>query len=296
MNETRQETVKKSTRKDNLKRYWRKYSESKITILGLVIVVLFVFLAFFGIHLVPYPEHIGPFVDFANANQPPSVEHIFGTDLMGRDIFSRIIGSFRTTLFMGIAVLLISAPIGFMMGVIAGYYQGKLIDTIIMRFTDIFLAVPPLVLALAIASVLEPTLTNSMLAITVMWWPWYARLSYGVASSLRTENYIIYAELTGAKLPHIIFKEILPNCLNAILTKMTLDMGFVIIMTATLSFAGLGEQAPAPALGSMISQGVRFLPDLWWFTIFPAITIILIVLGFNLFGDGISNMLGTEES
>ena len=135
-----------------------------------------------------------------------------------------------------------------------------------------------------------------MLAITVMWWPWYARLAYGIASSLRTENYIIYAELTGAKMGHIIFREILPNCLSAVLTKMTLDMGYVIVMGATLSYAGLGEQAPAPALGSMISQGVKYMPDQWWFTVFPAVAIMIIVLGFDLLGDGISNMLGTEES
>lgn len=280
---------------EELKRNWRKFSESKISVVGLVIAIVFLFLAFFGRYLVPYPEHIGPYVDFAKASLSPSSQFLFGTDVMGRDIFSRIIGAFRNTLIMGVMVLCISAPVGFMVGVIAGYNRGKPIDTILMRITDIFLAIPPLILALAIASVLEPNLTNSMLAITVMWWPWYARLSYGVTSSLRTENYIIYAELVGAKLPHIIFKEILPNCLSAILTKMTLDMGYVIIMGATLSFAGMGEQAPKPALGSMISSGIKYMPAQWWFTIFPAITIIFIVLGFNLLGDGISNMLGTEE-
>ena len=278
-----------------LKRNWYKFSESKISVVGLVLAVTFIFLAFFGKYLVPYPEHIGSYVDFTKTSLPPSSQYLCGTDVMGRDIFSRIIGSFRNTLMMGVIVLLISAPVGFIVGVIAGYHKGKAIDTILMRITDIFLSIPPLILALAIASVLEPNLTNSMLAVTVMWWPWYARLSYGVTSSLRTENYIIYAELAGAKLPHIIFKEILPNCLSAILTKMTLDMGYVIIMGATLSFAGMGEQAPKPALGSMISSGVKYMPAQWWFTIFPAIAIMLIVLGFNLLGDGISNMLGTEE-
>jgi len=278
-----------------LKRNWYKFSESKISVVGLVLAVTFIFLAFFGKYLVPYPEHIGSYVDFTKTSLPPSSQYLCGTDVMGRDIFSRIIGSFRNTLMMGLIVLLISAPVGFIVGVIAGYHKGKAIDTILMRITDIFLSIPPLILALAIASVLEPNLTNSMLAVTVMWWPWYARLSYGVTSSLRTENYIIYAELAGAKLPHIIFKEILPNCLSAILTKMTLDMGYVIIMGATLSFAGMGEQAPKPALGSMISSGVKYMPAQWWFTIFPAIAIMLIVLGFNLLGDGISSMLGTEE-
>jgi peptide/nickel transport system permease protein len=280
----------------NLKKYWLKYSESKITVIGLIIVAGFVFLALFGRRVVPYPEHIGSFVDFANASLPPNALYIFGTDQIGRDIFSRIVGSFQNTLLMGVIVLCISAPVGFMVGVVAGYNKGKPIDTVLMRITDIFLAIPPLVLALAIASVLEPNMTNSMLAITVMWWPWYARLAYGVASSLRTENYIVYAELTGVGMPHIIFNEILPNCLSSMLTKMTLDMGYVIIMGATLSYAGLGEQAPKPALGSMISQGVKYMPEQWWFTVFPAIAIIAIVLGFNLFGDGVGNMLGTDEN
>ncbi|MDR3331197.1 MAG: ABC transporter permease [Synergistaceae bacterium] len=278
-----------------LKRSWLKYSESGITVLGLLIVVGFVLLAVVGKHIVPYPEHIGSFVDFVNASKPPSLAHPFGTDLMGRDILSRIVGSFRNTFLMGVIVICISAPVGFVVGVAAGYNKGRLIDTVLMRITDIFLAIPPLVLALAIASVLEPNMINSMLAITVMWWPWYARLSYGVASSLRSENYVVYAELMGAGAPHIIFNEILPNCLSSMLTKMTLDMGYVIIMGATLSYAGLGEQAPRPALGSMISQGVKYMPGQWWFTVFPAMAIIVIVLGFNLFGDGISNMLGTDD-
>ncbi|MDR1377722.1 MAG: ABC transporter permease [Synergistaceae bacterium] len=286
----------KESFKNTLKKSWLKYSESKITVLGLVIVVGFVLLACVGEYVVPYPQHIGSFVDFANASQPPSLRHPFGTDLIGRDILSRIVGSFRNTLLMGVIVLCVSAPVGFIVGVVAGYNKGKLIDTVLMRLTDIFLALPPLVLALAVASVLEPNMINSMLAITVMWWPWYARLSYGVASSLRTENYIVYAELTGAGTFHILFREILPNCLSSLLTKMTLDMGYVIIMGATLSYAGLGEQAPKPALGSMISQGVKYMPGQWWFTVFPALAIIVIILGFNLFGDGISNMLGADES
>jgi len=281
---------------DEIRRNWNKFSEGKISVIGLIIVIVFIFLAFFGKYVVPFPEHIGSYVDFANASLPPNSTYICGTDVMGRDIFSRIIGSFRNTLLMGVIVLMISAPIGFIVGVIAGYHRDTLVDTILMRITDIFLSIPPLILALTIASVLEPNLTNSMLAITVMWWPWYARLSYSVTSSLRTENYIIYAELVGSRLSHIIFKEILPNCLSAILTKMTLDMGYVIIMGATLSFAGLGEQAPKPALGSMISSGIKYMPAQWWFTIFPAIAIMIIVLGFNLFGDGISNMLGKEEN
>ncbi len=279
-----------------LKRAWYRFSESKISILGFAIVLLFFFMAFFGKTLAPYPEHGGAYYNFEQMNRSPCKEFLLGTDFIGRDILSRLMISIRNTLLMSILVLSIATPIGFLVGVVAGYYRGTLLDTLLMRITDIFLSIPPLVLALAIAAVLKPTLMNSMLAITVMWWPWYARLVYGVASSLKTENYIVYAQLTGANIFHIIFKEILPNCISPILTKMTLDIGYVIVMGATLSFAGLGEQPPAPALGNMIADGVKYMPEQWWLAIFPALTITIIVLGFNLFGDGISNLFSTEES
>jgi len=281
---------------ESLKRVWYKYSKSKISVIGLVIVVSVVLIAIFVPLIAPYPEHAGAYVDFENAAMPPSVKHLLGTDTVGRDVFSRLLFCLRSTLVTSILVLVISAPVGFIIGVIAGYMKGSFVDSLLMRITDIFLSIPPLVLALAIASVLEPNLTNSMLAITVMWWPWYARLAYGTASSLRQENYIIYAELTGAKLPYIIFKEFLPNSISPVLTKMTLDIGYVIIMGATLSFAGMGEQPPAPALGNMIAEGVKYLPDMWWLTVFPALTIVIIVLGFNLFGDGVSNVFDIERA
>lgn len=279
-----------------LKRAWYRFSDSKISIVGLVIVLLFLFMAIFGKALAPYSEHGGAYYNFDQVNKPPCKEFLLGTDFIGRDILSRLMISIRNTLLMAILVLSIATPVGFLVGVVAGYYRGTLLDTLLMRITDIFLSIPPLVLALAIAAVLKPTLMNSMLAITVMWWPWYARLVYGVASSLKTENYIVYAQLTGANIFHIIFKEILPNCISPVLTKMTLDIGYVIVMGATLSFAGMGEQPPAPALGNMIADGIKYMPEQWWLAIFPALTITIIVLGFNLFGDGISNLFSTEES
>lgn len=279
-----------------LKRAWYRFSDSKLSIIGLIIVLLFLFMAIFGEMLAPYPEHGGAYYDFNQVNKSPCKEFPLGTDFIGRDILSRLMISIRNTLLMAILILSIATPVGFLVGVIAGYYRDTLLDTLLMRITDIFLSIPPLVLALAIAAVLKPTLTNSMLAITVMWWPWYARLVYGVASSLKTENYIVYAQLTGANIFHIIFKEILPNCISPVLTKMTLDIGYVIVMGATLSFAGMGEQPPAPALGNMIADGIKYMPEQWWLAIFPALTITVIVLGFNLFGDGISNLFSTEEN
>ncbi len=284
----------KAERKEAMIKNWYKFSAGGASVIGLAIVLLIILLAVFAPVIAPYPEDAGAVVKFAESSQAPNEEHLMGTDTMGRDVFSRLLISLRGSLLMGVLVLAIAVPVGFVVGVLAGYYKDTWVETVLMRIVDIFLSVPALVLALAIAAILEPNLRNSMIAITIMWWPWYARLSFGVASSLRTENYIVYAELTGAKLSHIIFKEFLPNTFDQILTKMTLDMGYVICMGATLSFVGLGEQPPMPALGNMINDGVKFLPEMWWLAIFPAVTIIIIVLGFNLLGDGVGNIFNVE--
>jgi peptide/nickel transport system permease protein len=276
---------------ENLRKSWYKFSRNKLSVIGLVVVLVVILSALFARWVAPYPQHASAYVDYKNASQPPSFRFLMGTDIFGRDIFSRIIFAFRGALWMAILVLVISVPVGVLLGLIAGYYKNTWIDTLVMRLTDIFLAVPPLILALAIASVLKPNLTNSMLAVTVMWWPWYTRLVYGMASSYRNENFVVAAELTGASKAHILFREILPNCLSPVFTKMALDVGWVILIGASLSFVGLGEQPPTPALGQMVSDGARYMPDLWWYTVFPALAIVVVILGFNLIGDGIRDML-----
>lgn len=281
---------------DRLGRNWHKFSRNKLSVLGLALVIVITLLAILAPFVAPYPKHAGAFVDFANASQAPSLAHLFGTDNFGRDILSRIFFAFRSALVMGVVVLALVVPIGVVLGLVAGYYQGTLIDTVIMRITDIFLSVPPLILALAMSSVLTPSLTNSMIAVSVMWWPWYTRLVFGMSTSLRNEFFVRAAELTGASRTHIIFRELLPNCISPIFTKMTLDMGWVILIGASLSFVGLGEQPPAPALGTMVSDGARYLPDQWWIAVFPALAIMLIVLGFNLMGDGVRDMFAVEET
>lgn len=281
--------------KDKFKRSWYKFSRNKISIVGLAIVILVILMAIFAPYITPYPEHAGAFVDFGNAMKPPSASHIFGTDNMGRDIFTRIIFAYRYSLTMGIVVIALAAPPGVIAGLVAGYYKNTKIDTIIMRITDIFLSVPPLVLALAITSILGPSMMNAMMAVTIMWWPWYARLVYGLASSLQNEFFVQAAEVMGTSKSHILFREILPNCVSSIFTKMTLDMGFVIIMAASLSFVGLGAQPPTPDLGTMVAEGAKYMPDQWWMTVFPALAIVFLVLGFNLLGDGLRDMLAIEE-
>lgn len=283
-------------RRTKLGRWWYKFSRNPLSVVGLVIVIGVVFCAVFAPWVAPYPEHAGPYVNYGEANKPPSLAHPFGTDIFGRDVLSRVFFAFRSSLLMGVVVLAIVVPVGVTLGLLAGYFKESWIDILIMRITDIFLSVPPLILALAITSVLKPNLTNAMIAVSVMWWPWYTRLVYGMATSLRNEYFVQSAELIGASKLHILFREILPNCVSTILTKMTLDMGWVILIGAALSFVGLGEQPPKPALGTMVADGAKYLPEYWWISVFPGLAIMLIVLGFNLLGDGIGDLFSLEEA
>jgi peptide/nickel transport system permease protein len=281
---------------DSLKRTWYKFSRNWLSVLGLVMVVTIFFLAVFAPYVAPYPQHSGKFVDFKGKNQPPSWQHLMGTDTIGRDILSRIIFAFRNALLMAIVVLAISVPFGTLTGLTAGYYSGTWVETVIMRVTDVFISLPPIILALSIAAMLKPTLMNSMIAVTVSWWPWYTRITYSLASSIKNEYYVQAAELTGASKIYILFREILPNCSSSLFTKMALDVGWVTLVGAALSFVGLGEQPPKPALGTMIAEGVERMPAQWWIALFPALAIMFVVLGFNLFGDGIRDALSPEEA
>lgn len=271
--------------------YWYKFSRNKLSVIGLIIVILTIFLALFAPYITPYPEHTKEFVDYNNAGLPPNSNYLFGTDIFGRDIFTRIIFSFRDALLMAIIVLAISVPIGVLLGLIAGYYSGTWFEIVIMRITDIFLALPPLLFALATASILEPGFKSSVGAITVLWWPWYTRVVYGMTRSIKNEYFIKISELIGASSVHILIKEVLPNCLSPIFTKMALDVGWIILIGASLSFVGLGVQPPNPAFGQMISDGVQYMPEFWWMVLFPALGIAFTILGFNFLGDGIRDML-----
>lgn len=262
---------------------------------GLIIIIAISLAAVFAPYITPYPSHAGPYANFKESSQPPSAKHLFGTDTVGRDVFSRVIFGYRYSLMLAVVVISLSAPPGILLGLIAGYYQRTKLETVIMRITDIFLAVPPLILALAITALLTPNITNQMMAVSLMWWPWYCRLVYSLTASLRNEYFVVEAELTGARKAHILLRSILPNCVGPILTKITLDMGFVITLGASLSFIGLGVQPPKPGLGTMVADGAKRLPAEWWMTIFPALAIVLVILAFNLVGDGLRDMFAVEE-
>jgi len=277
------------------KKKWYKFSRNYLSVAGLVVVGVVAFLAIFAFYVAPYPEHVEFYVNYSDALLSPSWVHILGTDQFGRDVLSRVFFGFRYSLMMAVVVLSLVVPPGVILGLVAGYYRGGRVDSVIMRTADIFLAVPPLVLALSICSVLTPSVFNAMMAVSLMWWPWYTRLVYSISSSLRNEAFVQAAEIAGASPFHIAFREILPNCLGPILTKMTLDAGWVILIGASLSFVGLGAQPPTPDLGTMVSDGAKLLPDQWWVSMFPAMTIVLIILGFNLLGDGIRDMFAAES-
>ncbi len=289
------EVVAKRDRLLDLKRAWYKFSLNKTSVLGLAIVILVAMCAIFQPWVAPYPNHAHEFVDFANTNLPPSKEHICGTDGVGRDILSRIMYGFRGAFTLGLGCNALVIPFGVIMGLIAGYLKGTWVSTLIMRITDVFLSIPPLIMALCVCAILRPTLFNSLLAISVSWWTWYCRLVYGMSTSVRNEMYVKSAELIGASRAHILFREILPNCYGAVFTKMTLDMGWIVLTGASLGFVGMGEQPPTPSLGTMVADGAKYIPAQWWISICPALAIMIIVLGFNLLGDGVKDMLSSEE-
>jgi len=284
-----------SRKRASLSKGWYKFSRNPLSVLGLIILFSVILAAILAPHITPYPEHAGAFTNFPESSLPPSLTHFFGTDTVGRDIFTRVIFGYRFSLTLAVVVLSLSIPPGVILGLIAGYYQRTWIEIAIMRITDIFLAVPPLVLALAITVMLSPNLFNQMMAISLMWWPWYSRLVYSVTTSLRHEYFVREAELTGAGKPHILLREILPNCIAPVLTKMSLDAGFVITVGASLSFIGLGVQPPRPGLGTMVADGAKRLPAQWWMAVFPALAIVIVILSFNLVGDGLRDMFAVEE-
>jgi len=281
--------IKQSKRLESAKRMWYRFRRSKLSLVGLVMTLASILTALLAPWIAPHPEDVTKITHFERKFQLPSLEYPFGTDDYGRDIFSRTIFGFQYSLMMAAVVLVLVVPVGVILGLIAGTRKG-LIETAIMRLADIFIAVPSLVLALAICSVLIPSVFNAMMAVSLMWWPWYTRLTYHIASSLKNEYFVQAAELIGASPFHIMFGEILPNCLGSILTKVTLDVGWVILIGSSLSFVGLGAQPPTPDLGTMVAGGGQYMPDFWWVSIFPAVAIAFIIMGFNLLGDGVRDM------
>lgn len=273
---------------------WYRFSRNPTAVIGVTIVALCILAAILAPVITPYPEHVGAVVDFRARHLPPSAEHWFGTDNVGRDIFTRVIFGMRISLLLAVVVLGVAVPVGTVLGLAAGYFGGW-VEIVIMRLTDIALAIPGLVMALAVATVLSPSLVNSMLALAALWWTWHARLIYSITRQLRGQEFVEAAETLGASRFHILFREILPNCVSALAVKTSLDCGFVILVGASLSFLGLGIQPPTPDLGTMVSSGAAFLPDYWWESVLPGCAVLFVALGFNLLGDGLRDLFDVQE-
>ena len=254
---------------------------------GVVIVALVVLVGLIGYRVAPYPHSE---INLEERFLPPSSRHWFGTDVLGRDILSRILVGTRISLIVAAIVLSVALTVGGILGGMAGYFGGFL-DSAVMRVMEVFLAFPGLVLAMAVNAALGPSLFGAMLAISFVWWPGYARLIRGQVLSLKQTAFVEAARAIGNSDARIIMRHILPHCLSPIIVKLTLDVGWVILTTATLSFIGLGAPPPTPEWGAMVSEGRSFIIDQWWWSTFPGLAIMTTVVGFNLLGDGLRDTL-----
>lgn len=276
-----------SPRIESYKDFWRRLSKNKASVVGGFFILLFIVVSFVGPLLTTQdPTH----VNVLNKLQPPSAEHWFGTDNFGRDIFTRIIHGMALTLKVGFLSVAIGGSIGVVFGIISGYYGGK-VDTIIMRVMDVLLAFPGILLALAIVSVLGGSLTNVIIAVAVFSVPAFARIVRGSTLSVRKLEYIDAVRALGATDFRIIFKHILPNVLSPIIVQATLRIATAVLTASGLSFLGLGAQPPQPEWGAMLNDGRTYMTTAPHIILFPGIMIVLVVLAFNIFGDGLRDAL-----
>lgn len=262
---------------------WRFSGESALNIIALVIVALFVLLSVSGDLLAPY-NPIRP--EIASKFQGPSSTHWLGTDELGRDVLSRIMSGAKISLGIAALILGISVTIGLIVGACAGYVGG-LVDELLMRLTDIFLAFPALILAMGIAASLGRDLQNTVIALTAVYWPWYARLVRGQVLAIRERDFVEAARAVGASSGRVLLRHILPNATAPVIVQLSIDVGYAVLATAGLSFIGLGAQPPSPEWGTMIAGARTYFREAWWYITFPGLALTLTVIGFNLLGDGL---------
>jgi len=275
---------------DGQRRAIHRFRQSPLSLAGLAIIVALILMAVLGPFFVPYPKDATGAVHVREKLQGPSWDHILGTDSVGRDVFTRVVVGAHTSLLAGVVVIGLALSIGIVLGSVAGYFGGRVSD-VIMRVTDIFLTIPDLILAMAFAAALGPGLFNVMVAISLVWWPGYCRLTRANVISLRDAQFAEAARSLGAGSTRVLFRHVLPNAFPTILVKASMDIGFAVLTTAALGFIGLGTLPPDPDWGVMVADGRRYLREAWWFSTFPGVAILLTVLAFNLLGDGLRDIL-----
>lgn len=272
-------------------RRWLAFKRNPLAMIGLAIVAMLIVVALLAPVLAPYSPVIQ---DLDNRLLPPGGAHLLGTDDLGRDILSRLLWGARITLTVVALVAIIVAPLGLAVGVIAGYFGGW-VDATLMRITDIFMAFPRLILALAFVAALGPGIENAVIAIALTTWPPYARMARAETLTARQSDFIAAARLLGASPLRILLGHVVPLCTSSLVVRVTLDMAGIILTAAGLGFLGLGAQPPSPEWGAMISAGRRYILDQWWVAAMPGLAILIVSLGFNLLGDGLRDVLDPKQ-
>ena len=263
--------------------FLRQFVRNRTAVFGVIMVVFMVVVAVFAGWVAPWDPELQVYTDLM---EPPSVQHLMGTDDLGRDILSRIIFGARASLPVGTVSMGVSSAIGVILGLLAGYYGGR-VDTVIMRILDAVLAFPSLLLAIFLVAILKPSLQNAMIAIVVVSIPAFARVTRANVLSVKEKEYVEASRSLGLKNWRIMLMHVLPNIMSPIIVQVSLGVGRAILIEASLSFLGLGVQPPTPAWGSMLANGRQFITMAWWMITFPGIAIFLSVLGFNFIGDGL---------
>ena len=272
----------------------RGLGANPLLLAGGLLSALIVVIALLAPVLAPFPGDAGTATHPFLVLRPPSAQHWFGTDNVGRDVYSRVLYGARISPLIAVIVLAISCAIGIPLGVAAGYFGGWLDETI-MRVTDIFLAFPPLLLALALAAVLPTSVTTVIIVIALTWWPWYTRLIRGQAASVAGRPYIDSCRALGISRWRIIFRHVLPNSITPLIVQVSLDVGGVILTVSALSFLGLGAQDPTPDWGLMVAEGQDYFLTSWWVVTFPGIAILVTAFAFTLLGDGLRDLMDPKR-
>lgn len=272
---------------------WLRFRRNPLAMIGLGISVALIFMSIFAPLLAPYDPIVQSLPD--RLLPPLTPGHWMGTDDFGRDIYSRLLYGSRITLYIVMLVILTAPVVGLIIGTVAGYFGGW-VDAVLMRITDVFLAFPKLILALALVAVLGPGMVNAVLAIAITSWPPYARVARAETLTVRNSDYIAATRLQGASALRLIWGHVMPMCLPSVIIRVTLDMAGVILTAAGLGFLGLGVQPPLPEWGLMISAGRKFLFEQWWVATMPGLAIFIVSLGFNLLGDGLRDVLDPRSA